>query len=43
MKNIGIFRKIKSCLNDTAKKYLEKNFEQKELKVYLFESLSKIY
>ena len=34
---------IKSWLNNTAKKYLEKNFEQKDLKVYWFEPLPKFH
>ncbi len=34
---------IKSWLNNIAKKYLEKNFEQKDLKVYWFEPLPKFH
>ena len=34
---------IKSWLNNTDKKYLEKNFEQKDLKVYWFEPLPKFH
>lgn len=34
---------IKNWLNNTAKKYLEKNFEQKDLKVYWFEPLPKFH
>ena len=34
---------IKSWLNNIAKKYLEKNFEQKYLKVYWFEPLPKFH
>ena len=34
---------IKSWLNNKDKKYLEKNFEQKDLKVYWFEPLPKFH